>query len=54
MIALRFSLPESRHYLGHGQVDGQRDLGDVDVLLEMQQPHLQLGYLLLHRGRHLW
>ena len=38
---------------GHGGVDHQRDLRDVDVLLEVQQPHLQLGDLLLHAGGHL-
>ena len=38
---------------GHGGVHHQRDLRDVDVLLEVQQPHLQLGDLLLHAGGHL-
>ena len=34
-------------------MNGQRDLGDVDVLLEVEQAHLQFRDLLLHARRHL-
>ena len=43
------SFDDGRHVL----VDGQRDLGDVDVLLQVQQTHLQFGNLTLHCRRHL-
>ena len=39
--------------LGHSRVDHETDLRDVDVLLEVQQPHLQLSDLLLLVGGHL-
>ena len=39
--------------LGNFRVDDKRDLWDVDVLLEVQETHLQLRNLLLNRGRHL-
>ena len=37
----------------NGCMDWKGNLGDVDVLLEVEQPHFQLVDLLLHRWHHL-
>jgi len=52
---VRFDVALSRFLddLGDFRVNDERDFGDVDVLLEVEQAHFQLGDLFLHRRGHL-